>query len=124
MSAQGLGVRIETEKDSLVDERVLLLSPGTFLDFLAGRSDNRLDFIAVDQTSNIRVGDLGSRKSERSHIRKKNSQNEMLERKNVHVIFLVKGDFLKCSEDFIEKGEGVLSPDHESTKMTSRGELK
>jgi hypothetical protein len=70
LPAQGLGVRIETEKDSLVDERVLLLSPGTFLDFLAGRSDNRLDFIAVDQTSNIRVGDLGSREAERSQIRK------------------------------------------------------
>jgi len=101
--AQGLGVRVETEKDSLVDERVLLLSPGAFLDFLASRSDNGLDFIAVDQTSNIRVRNLSSGED---------------------VIFLVERGFLKGSKDFIKKSESVLSPDDESTEMTTRGELK
>ena len=64
MPAQSFGVRVETEKDSLVDERVFLLSPRTFLNFLASRSDDRLDFVTIDQTSNIRVGDLSGREAE------------------------------------------------------------
>ena len=65
LSALGLGIRVETEKNSLVDERVLLLGPGTFLGFLAGRSNNGLDFVAVDQASDVRVGDLSHREAER-----------------------------------------------------------
>jgi len=103
LPAQGLGVRVETEKNGLVDERVLLLSPGAFLDFLASGSDNRLDFITVDQTSNVRVGDLSSRED---------------------VIFLVERGFLKGSKDLVEKSESTLSPDDESAKMATRGELK
>ena len=63
LPAQGLGIGIETEKYSLVDERIFLLGPGTFLSFLAGGSDNRLNFIAIDQTSNIGVGDFSSREA-------------------------------------------------------------
>ena len=63
MSAQGLGVGVETEENSLVDERIFLLGPGAFLYFLAGRSDNRLDFIAIDQTSNVRVADFSRREA-------------------------------------------------------------
>lgn len=54
-----LGVRVETEEDSLVDEGVLLLCPGTFLDFLASRANNGLG-----QASNVRIGDLGGREAE------------------------------------------------------------
>jgi hypothetical protein len=64
LPANGLGVRVETEEDSLVDKGVLLLCPGTFLDFLASRANNRLDLITVDQASDIRVGDLGGREAE------------------------------------------------------------
>jgi hypothetical protein len=64
LPANGLGVRVETEEDSLVDEGVLLLCPGTFLDFLASRANNGLDLVAVDQASNVRVGDLGGREAE------------------------------------------------------------
>ena len=63
LPAQGLGVGVETEKNSLVDERIFLLGPGAFLNFLAGRSDNRLDLIAIDQTSNIGVGDFSRRET-------------------------------------------------------------
>ena len=64
MPANGLGVRVKTEEDSLVDQGVLLLCPGTFLDFLASRADNGLDLVAVDQASNVWVGDLGGREAE------------------------------------------------------------
>jgi len=64
LPANGLGVRVETEEDGLVDKGVLLLCPGTFLDFLASRADNGLDLVAVDQASNVRVGDLGGREAE------------------------------------------------------------
>ena len=64
MPANGLGVRVETEEDGLVDKGVLLLCPGTFLDFLASRADNGLDLVAVDQASNVWVGDLGGREAE------------------------------------------------------------
>ena len=59
MPAQSLGVRIETEENGLVDERVLLLGPGTLLNFLASGPDDGLDFVTVDETSNIGVRNLG-----------------------------------------------------------------
>jgi len=64
LPANGLGVRVKTEEDSLVDQGVLLLCPGTFLDFLASRANNGLDLVAVDQASNVWVGDLGGREAE------------------------------------------------------------
>ena len=70
MPAQGLGVGVETEKNSLVDEGVLLLGPGAFLNFLTGGSDNRLNLITVDQTSNIRVGDFSSREAKDNNLEK------------------------------------------------------
>jgi hypothetical protein len=48
VSAKGLGIWVETEKDSLVDQGILLLCPGALLDLLACRTDDRLDFIAVN----------------------------------------------------------------------------
>ena len=63
LPAQGLGVGVETEKNSLVDKRIFLLGPGPFLSFLASGSDNRLNFIAIDQTSNIGVGDFSRRET-------------------------------------------------------------
>jgi len=71
LSANGLGVRVETEENSLVDKGVLLLCPGTFLNFLASGANNGLDLVAVDQASNIWVGDLGGREAERGESAKK-----------------------------------------------------
>ena len=59
LPAQGLGVGVETEENSLVDEGVLLLRPGTLLNFLASGADNGLNFVTVDETSNIGVRNLG-----------------------------------------------------------------
>jgi hypothetical protein len=60
LPAKSFGIRVQAEKNSLVNEGVLLLRPGPFLNFMAGGAYNRLDFITVDQTSNIRVRNLGS----------------------------------------------------------------
>ena len=70
MPAQGLGVGVETEKNSLVDERIFLLGPGAFLSFLASGSDNRLNFIAIDKTCNVRVGDFSRREAKEYYFRK------------------------------------------------------
>ena len=59
LPAQGLGIGVETEENGLVDEGVLLLCPGTLLNFLASGADDRLNFVTVDETSNIGVRDLG-----------------------------------------------------------------
>jgi hypothetical protein len=59
LSAQSLCVGVEAEEDGLVDERVLLLRPGAFLELLAGRANDGLDLIAVDQAGDVGVGDLG-----------------------------------------------------------------
>ena len=59
MPAQGLGVGVETEENGLVDEGILLLGPGTLLNFLASGADDRLNFVTVDEASNIGVCDLG-----------------------------------------------------------------
>lgn len=58
MSAKGLGIRVQTEHNCLVDQWILLLGPWTFLDLLASRTDNGLNLVAVDQTGNVRVADL------------------------------------------------------------------
>lgn len=59
MSADGLGIGIEAEEDSLVDQGVLLLGPRTLLDFLASGADDGLDLVAVDEAGDVGVGDLG-----------------------------------------------------------------
>lgn len=63
LSANCFGIGIKAEQDSLVDQWILLLCPGTFLNLLTSRSNNRLDFVTVDQTSHIRVEYLGSRQT-------------------------------------------------------------
>lgn len=60
MPAEGLGVGVEAEENGLVDQGVLLLCPGALLELLAGGTNNGLDLVAVDQTGNVGVGDLGS----------------------------------------------------------------
>ena len=59
LSTESLSVWVQSEEDSLVDERVLLLGPWTFLVLLVGGPDDGLDFVAVDQTGDVWVGDFG-----------------------------------------------------------------
>ena len=69
LSAENLGVRVQAEENSLVDQGVLLLSPGSFLDLGAGGTDDGLDLSAVDETGDIGVGDLGDRKARHKTVR-------------------------------------------------------
>ena len=56
--AQNLRVGVEAVKDGLVHKRVLVLGPGALLVLGLRGADDGLDFIAVDQASNIGVADL------------------------------------------------------------------
>ena len=60
-----LSVGIETEQNAPVDQGILLLSPGSLLYFPTSGTNNRLDFIAINETGDIRVGNLGRRKAEK-----------------------------------------------------------
>ena len=66
LATDGLRVRVQTEENALVDEGVLVLRPGALLVLRVGGADNGLDLVAVDETSNIGVGDLGSGEAERT----------------------------------------------------------
>jgi len=103
LPANTLGVGVEAEENTLVDQWVLVLSPWAFGDLGVGRSDNGLDHGAVDDASDIGVGDLGGGES---------------------VVLLVDGSFVEGTEDLIEEAEGALSPDNEPTKVATRSKLK
>lgn len=66
LSADGLGVRVETEQNTLVDQWVLVLRPGALLDFRVGRPNDGLDLSAVNETSHVGVGDFGGWQTERN----------------------------------------------------------
>ena len=58
-----LGVRVEAEENALVDKGVLVLRPGALLDLRVGGTDNGLDLVAVDDASDIGVGNLCRREA-------------------------------------------------------------
>lgn len=103
LTANGLGVRVEAEEHGLVDKRVLLLCPGAFLDLLASRANDGLDFVAVDEAGDVGVGDLGSGED---------------------VILLKSSSLLEGAVDIIKEAESTLGPDDESSKVTTGSELK
>jgi len=103
LPAEGLGVGVETEENSPVDEGVLLLCPGPLLDLLASRADDGLDLVTVDEAGDIGVGDLGC---------------------GEEVILLEGGGFVEGPENFVKKSKSGLSPDNETADMSSGGELE
>ena len=64
LPADSLGVGVEAEEHTLVDQWVLVLSPWALGDLGIGRSDNSLDYGTVDDTSDIWVGYLGGWEAE------------------------------------------------------------
>ena len=72
LPAEGLRVGVQTEEDTLVDEGVLVLRPGALLVLRVCGANDRLNFVAVDETGDIGVGDLRRRKtvvwSELAHL--------------------------------------------------------
>lgn len=103
LPAEGLGVGVETEENGLVDKGVLLLGPGALLDLLAGRADDGLDLIGVNDAGDVGVEDLGG---------------------GEEVVLLVDGSLVEGAEDIIEEGEGTLGPDDETAEVSSGSELE
>jgi len=97
----GLGVRVEFDEETEVLERVLLVDD-VFLRSLLG-SKVRLDFLGVDQTTQIGVGEGNSGKSESN-----------LEFRRLRV----------RSIKFVKLLEGRFGPNDEASEMSSRGELE
>lgn len=103
LATENLGIGVETEENSLVDKRVLLLCPGALLDLLASGTNDRLDLVRVDETSNVGVGDLGG---------------------GEEVVALVEGSFVKGAKDLVEESKSTLGPDDEAAEVTTWGELE
>ena len=74
LATESLCVRVKTEENSLVAERVLLLRPGTLLGLLASGAHNRLDLVAVDETGYVGVRDLGSGQASEESVSASNQQ--------------------------------------------------
>lgn len=103
VSADSLRVGVQTEEDGPVDQRVLLLSPRTLLGLWTGGADDGLNLGAVNDASDIGVGNLGGGKE---------------------VVLLVHRDLVKGTEDFVEKGKGAFGPDDETTDVATWSELE
>ena len=119
LPANSLGVGVEAEEDTLVDQWVLVLGPRTLGDLGVGRSDNGLNHGAVDDASDIGVGDLGRGETEKGQQRGREHRWA-----NSHVVFLVDGCFIKGAEDLIEESESALGPDNESAEVAARSKLE
>jgi hypothetical protein len=97
-------VRVEAEQNLLVAERVLLLDASTLGESSAlGRTQDALDFGAVDQTGKVGL---------RDHV---GGEEEVL---------LELGGGGGGAVDGVEGLEGRRGPDDESAKVTTRGELE
>jgi len=95
------GVRVELNHETEVLERVLLASTELVGGLL--RTKSRLDLIRVDDSGQVRVGHLGTRKL---------------------VALLDGGSDLLSTVDGIELLESTLSPDDESTEVTTRSKTE
>lgn len=101
LSSQGLGIGVQFDQNTEISQGVLLSLNLS----LAGDlwSDLGLDFIGVDESGEVRVGQETSWKS---------------------VSILQAGLFGEGSVKRIQLLKGILGPDDKSSKMTSRGELQ
>jgi len=92
----GLGVRVESEKNSAVLKGVLALGEGAGGLGGALGTDNRLDLVRVDDAGHVGVGDL----------------------------CLGEGEARLGGEDLVKAAEGGLGEDDEAAKVSSGGELE
>ena len=120
LSAEDLGIRVQAEENCPVDQGVLLLRPGSFLDLGVGGTDDGLDFGAVDETGDVGVGDLGGRKAKDMTLSREYGKECL----DIHVIFLEGRWAVEGSEDLIKESESTLGPNDETAKVTTGSELK
>jgi hypothetical protein len=102
-TTKDLSVRVQTVHDTLVLERVLLLSERTLVVLVTGRTDDGLDFVRVDQTSDIRVGHDVSRQD---------------------IVLLQGSRGFVGTVEFIQESKSRLSPDDETTQVSTRSQLE
>lgn len=96
-----LSVGIQSVLESIVGEGIVLLNE--MENFVGlGNSDFGLDFVTVDDSGDIGVGQDGSLEGE---------------------VFSFDGGISVGSEHAVEGGEGALGPDDESAELTSGGEF-
>lgn len=69
MPADSLRVWVQAEENSLVDQGVLVLGPRTLLVLRVGRTDDGLNLITVDETSDVGVGNFGGRQASEIIVR-------------------------------------------------------
>jgi hypothetical protein len=102
-TAKDLLVGVETVHDTSVSKRVLLDGERSLVVLVTLGASDGLDFIRVDETSDIRVGDdvLGK-----------------------NVVLLEGSGSLVGTVELIEESESASGPDNETTNMTTGSELK
>lgn len=102
LGSQDLGVGVEGIEELSVSQGVLLLSV-VENDGGLSSSDLLLNLVRVDDSSEIRVGDHGSEEL---------------------VSVLLEGGVSVGSEELVKGSEGALSPDDESSELTTRSKLE
>jgi hypothetical protein len=96
-------VGVETVHDTSVLERVLLLGEGSLVVLVALSTGDGLDFIRVDETSDIRVGDdVGGK----------------------NVVLLEGSGGVVGTIELVKKSESTGGPDDETTDVTTGSKLK
>jgi len=102
-TANNLMVGVETVHDTSVLERVLLLGEGSLVVLVALSTGDGLDFIRVDETSDIRVrDDVGGK----------------------NVVLLEGSGGLVGTIELVKKSESTGGPDDETTDVTTGSKLK
>jgi hypothetical protein len=102
-TANNLVVGVETVHDTSVLERVLLLGEGSLVVLVTLSTSDGLDFIRVDETSDIRVrDDVGGK----------------------NIVLLEGSGGLVGTVELVEKSESTGGPDDETTDVTTRSKLK
>lgn len=120
---ESFGIWIEAVEGRLVDERVLPLGAATSIeDGVLGGADNGLDFVRVDDSGYVGVGNFGRRKAVNKGMIK--IQGFAKAQYCVQVVVLADGSLIKGTINLVEQLEGALSPDDKATKVTTGSELK
>jgi hypothetical protein len=102
-TADDLLVGVEAVHDTSVLERVLLLGEGSLVNLVTLGASNRLNFVRVDETGDVRVGDdVGGK----------------------NIVLLEGSRGLVGTVELVEKSESASGPDDETTNVTTGSELK
>jgi hypothetical protein len=102
-TADNLVVGVETVHDTSILERVLLDGEGSLVVLVALSTSNGLNFIRVNETSDIRVGDDVGREN---------------------IVLLEGSRGLIGTIELVKKSESTGGPDNETTNVTTRSKLK